>query len=158
MNILAIDPGLNGAFCFLDKKNISFYEMPLTKEKDVDFNLVENILMLNQPDHIFLERAVSFGMGMKQAFSYGRAFATLELAIKLSGIPVTYVEPAKWTKEMHAGIDSDLKAKAKSIIAVERLFSKHVHEIPKKKGKYHDGCIDALLMASYGLRVLASKK
>jgi hypothetical protein len=156
MKILAIDPGLKGALCFIGPKEISFYEMPLTKNQDVDFDLIDNILCVNAPEHIFLERAVSFGMGTKGAFNYGRAFAALEIAIMLSETPFTFIEPSKWTKEMHAGIDADLKAKAKSVIAVERLFKKHLHLIPKtKKGLYHDGCVDALLMASYGQRLLA---
>jgi hypothetical protein len=36
--------------------------------------------------------------------NYGRGFGVLEAIVSLSGLPVSYIEPAKWSKVMHAVI------------------------------------------------------
>jgi hypothetical protein len=164
MKILGIDPGQSGAFVFLDN-GIPVWSrlMPLTTNKDIDFKEVRRIIAAadrENCDHIILERAKPLAMGAKHAFNYGRGFAALELAIALDTIPVTYVEPEKWGKVIHEGISADLKPKAKSRIAFERLFKRHLGFVPKSKvtakggGKYHEGILEALLIAAYGERHL----
>lgn len=159
--ILGIDPGNEGAFVLTDGDRITTYPMPLIvhgKIKEIDFNAVVAILKLMQTwpggVHVYLERAIPFAMGSKHAFNYGRGFAALEIAVALARLPVTYVEPAKWTKVMHEGISNDLKPKMKSLIAVERLYPKLVKSLPitPKSKKLKDGFVDALLIAGYGLR------
>lgn len=132
--------------------------MPVKKENgDIDYqNFKVTLLNTLQPckTHIYLERAMPMAMGAKHAFNYGRGFAAIEIAIQELKIPVTYIEPRKWQKEMFQGIDSRLKPKEQSLIAVERLFPQYLDSIPKRpKGKYHDGAVDALLIAEYGRRV-----
>lgn len=154
MLVLGIDPGQKGAIVCTDGAQFRYWPMPLTPEKDVDFKKVQRILRLN-PHPVYLERAVPFAMGSKGAFNYGRSFAALEIAIQLSGNPHAYVEPAKWTKAMHAGIDSNLKPKAKSALAVKRQFPKLVGALPRdKKGDFLDGPMDAFLIAVFGLRFM----
>lgn len=153
--VLAIDPGQQGAFVWLEGDFFEWAVMPLKADgsKDVDFEKVR-ALMNRRSARVFLERAHAGAMGTTGAFNYGRAFAALEIAILLSNFPVTYVEPAKWAKVMHDGISKDLKPKAKSTIAVERLFKKFHDQIPKNKnGKMHEGVMDALLLAGYGERI-----
>lgn len=153
--ILGIDPGKTGGFVLLqESKLLNFAIMPLNSEGEPCFDGIRKILKDFNPDCIFLERAVSFGMGSKGAFNYGRGFAALEIATKLSGKSLTYVEPNKWTKEMFEGISKDLKTKVKSGIALERLFKSFVKRIPLKAGKAHEGIVDALLIAAYGQRKL----
>lgn len=156
--VVGIDPGQQGAIVFLNERKFLHSLMPLKDkiEKEIDFTRVREILMKeSRIDHVFLERAVPFAMGSKSAFNYGRGFMALELAIQLAGLPVTYVEPAKWTKAMHAGIKDDLKPKAKSITAVKRLYPQWLFDVPQTKtGKLHEGVVDALLIAGYGMRVL----
>jgi hypothetical protein len=129
-----------------------FFAMPLSGD-DIDFHGVLSLITAWAPKHIYLERAVSFGMGIKGAFNYGRGFAAIEIAIKLAKVSVTYVEPNKWTKELCEGIDKRLKAKERSLIALRRLFPRGINGITKNKnGKLHDGMVDALLIAEYGRR------
>ncbi len=164
--VLGIDPGINGAFVLTDGGTLKTWPMPIIengKNKDIDFDRIHTLLFDLQNDHpelhIFVERAVPMAMGSKGAFSYGRGFAAIEIAIQLLEFTVTYVEPAKWTKEMHEGISADLKPKARSLIAVKRLYPKLVQHLPTKpKGGLHDGPIDALLIAAYGLRKMGSTK
>lgn len=162
IGFVGIDPGNKGAIVCLRGSRFQFWEMPLTDENVVDFDLVNDIVHQiheDGPAHAFLERAVSFGMGTKGAFTYGRSFQALLIGLTLGdGIPLTYIEPAKWTKEMHEGIEKDLKAKAKSIIAVKRLFPKLAAQIPVIKGKMHEGVMDGLLIAAYAKRKLVANE
>jgi crossover junction endodeoxyribonuclease RuvC len=159
---LGIDPGFSGAFVLTDgDKFFEYWRMPLVdisggKEKQVEFDgvheLLDDIYQKHRP-HVFLERAIPMAMGSKGAFNYGRGFAALEIAIELIGMPVTYVEPSKWAKQMHEGLSADLRPKAKSLMAVKRLFPRLVEALPRnKKGALLDGPVDALLIAGYGLR------
>lgn len=155
MKIVGIDPGISGAIVSLNAEtnDFIFHKMPIHENKDINFEAFLEIIYSVGQCHVFLERAVAFALGVTGAFNYGRGFAALEIAIKFSKLPVTYVEPNKWTKEMHQGIETDLKAKAKSIIAVKRLFPGLVDKIPTTKtGKMHEGVVDALLIAGYGAR------
>lgn len=165
MKVLAIDPGLSGAFVLTDGKTLTTWPMPIKihgKDKSVHFDgvhaLLWDVLDKHGLVHIFLERAVPMAQGSKSAFNYGRGFEALVIAIELLKFPVTLVEPFKWTKEMHEGISADLRPKVRSEIAVKRLFPQLVDKLPKKpKGGLQDGPIDALLIAGYGLRKIGNK-
>lgn len=161
MMVLGIDPGLSGALVMTNGASARYWKMPLEvngKDKEIDYFKFVDLLDNLDPVHVFLERALPFAMGSKSAFNYGRGFAALEIALKASRLPMTYVEPNKWTKEMHAGIKDDLKPKAKSLIAVKRLFGKAVKDWPLgRTGKLDEGAVDALLIAGYGLRKFGAK-
>lgn len=160
MLALGIDPGISGAFVLTDGSGfLKAWPMPLVvngTDRTIDFDGVHELLTDLREDfsfHIFLERAIPMAMGSKGAFNYGRGFAALEIAIQLIGIPVTYVEPAKWAKYMHEGLSTDLRPKAKSMMAAKRLYPKLVRVLPTNtKGVLQDGPIDALLIAGYGIR------
>jgi hypothetical protein len=163
MKVCAIDPGLAGAVVIFDGKKFKSWPMPVTsngKNNEVEFDGVHELLWdisgYHPGIHVYLERAMPMAMGAKHAFNYGRGFAALEIALRLLRMPTTYVEPGKWAKVMHEGISADLKPKAKSLIAVKRLFPKLVESLPKNRnGKLLDGPIDALLIASYGIRCMS---
>jgi len=153
--IAGIDPGQQGAIVVIDEGDtFEWHPLPY-KEKEIDFDALTKLVSSLGADNIFLERAMAMAMGSSHAFNYGRAFMALEIAVRQSGVPVVYVEPQKWSKVMHQGISNDLKPKAKSLIAVERLCPKIYPKIPaNRNGKLHDGVVDALLIANYGLRFL----
>ena len=159
-SIVGIDPGISGALVWTDGEAVlEVHLMPVEKverETRVIFDELNALLRrkIGRP-YVFLEKPVSFGMGGKQAFSYGRGFEALTIALELNQYPVTLVEPSKWAKVMHEGISADLKPKAKSLIAVRRLYPRLVKRLPTRpKGGLMDGAVDALLIAGYGLRQL----
>jgi hypothetical protein len=156
---LGIDPGIKGALVFVDTQAVDgdlvFHPMPVNAQSEIDFDELHRILVEYDCDHIFLERAVPFAQGAKAAFNYGRGFAAVEIAIQFCGKSVTYVEPGKWAKEMHQGIDADLKPKAKTLIAMKRLFPNVSIPLTPKSKKPHDGFIDAFMIAQWGLRQLS---
>lgn len=153
MKVMGIDPGIGGAFVLLNGNQCIAKVMPIKndgKEKEIDFDGVVKILKELQPDHIYLERVMAFAMGAKAAFNFGKGFGQLETAIRFLQIPYTMVAPAQWGKEMHEGIDSELKPKAKSKKAVMRMFP---HLFPEGE-KIHEGKMDAVLICAYGRRKL----
>lgn len=158
--ILGIDPGKAGAFALLFGELAIFAPMPTNEQGEISYDIVKRFLGSvagmagGLIPHVTLERAIPMAMGSKHAFNYGRGFAALEIAITENKLPVTYVEPNKWTKEICEGIDTNLKPKARSLIAVKRLFPQFIESMPKgvKSGKLHDGVVDALLIAEYGRR------
>lgn len=158
--VLGIDPGVGGAFVLTDGVGfLRCWDMPLLvidKDRMIDFDRVHEILyelLEEYRFHVMLERAIPMAMGSKGAFNYGRGFAAIEIAISLHEIPVTYIEPSKWAKDMHEGLSTDLRPKAKSLMAVRRLYPKLVSSLPTTtKGTLKDGPVDALLIAGYGIR------
>lgn len=161
--VLGVDPGINGAFVVTDGSTyLQSFPMPIEMvgtDKSIHFDgvmtLLKEITEIAEVVHVFLERAVPFKMGTKGAFSYGRGFEVLNVSLRLTQLPVTLVEPAKWTKEMCEGINADLRPKARSLIAVKRLYPTLVRALPTRpKGGLLDGPVDALLIAGYGLRRL----
>jgi hypothetical protein len=162
LSVLAIDPGITGAFVVTNGKDFMTWPMPVIrngKETEIDFPGVIGVLREVEDAFnklpVLLERAVPMAMGVRGAFNYGRGFQVILDALAWCEFSFTMVEPAKWTKEMHQGISVLLKPKARSLIAVRRLFPSLVKLLPTKpKGGLKDGPIDALLIAGYGLRRL----
>lgn len=166
--VLGIDPGLKGAFCLTDGDDfITGTAMPIIKngkEKFISFPYLCDLILnykikFGYSFPIFLEKPVSFGMGTKGAFNYGRGFECVLNAFEQAHLKVTLVEPHKWAKVMHEGFSKDLKPKVKSQMAVKKLFPKLMNRFPKaKNGLYDEGAVDALLIAGYGLRVLEDEE
>lgn len=161
--VCAIDPGLSGAIVVTDGESfVRHWPMPLFnlgKVKEISFagtlGVFESIRKDFKGIHVYLERAVPFAMGSKGAFNYGRGFQSIQNALETTQLAYTLVEPGKWTKVMHQGIQSDLKPKAKSLAAVYRLFPSLVKKLPvNTKGVLLDGPIDALLIAGWALRAI----
>lgn len=163
--VVGVDPGVAGAIVVLNERRIKTYPMPIEtggKVKLVSYSDLSALFRRIKDEwgkpHVFLERAVPMAMGSAGAFTYGRGFEAILIALSYHGFPVTQVEPAKWAKEMHEGISADLKPKVRSFIAVKRLYPHLVASLPKKpKGGLYDGPIDALLIAGYGLRKLGGQ-
>lgn len=162
--VLGIDPGLKGAFVLTDGVDFcQIFAMPLLKMKKetrVDFGKVllylQNLKKEFGEVPIFLERAKPLAMGSKFAFNYGRDFEKIIIAISFSKLWAKLVEPSAWTKEMHEGLDPDLKAKAKSMLAMKKLYPHMVARLPvRPRGKIDDGPVDAFLIAMYGLRMIS---
>lgn len=153
MKILGIDPGQKGALVLLQhgKQVLVQADMPLEDSKDADFDGLMSLFKSLEPDVVYLERAMPMAMGSKHAFNYGRHFACIEIAIRQSRLPVVYVEPSKWMRVVLEGVDSRLKPKERSWIALQRLMPTFAEKVPKgRTGRPHDGVVDACLIALYG--------
>lgn len=164
--VLGVDPGLKGAFVVTNGSNfVKTILMPVViygKDRMVTFGGDQGVdkalrRICGEFDiaHVFLERAVSFNMGTKAAFNYGRGFEALCISITLAKLPFTLIEPHKWAKLMHQGADQNMKPKFRSQEVVKRLYPSLISALPAdpvNKRLLHDGAVDALLIAGYGLR------
>lgn len=156
--IVGIDPGQTGAIVFANDRIFQPYRMPVMEDGSIDFIALVRIFKKHSKiEHVYLERAVAFRMGVTSAFNYGRGFAALEHCIQAYRYPVAYVMPRTWTKKMHSGIKASLDPKEKSAIAIKRLYPHWVKMIPtNRNGKMHEGMMDAALIAGYGMRVIGA--
>lgn len=157
MIFVGVDPGKQGAVVAIDEAGTICFlaELPFLEDGSADFPTLLKVFLRLKGSTIFLERAVPMAMGAKHAFTYGRDFAAIEIAIQQTGIPVHYVEPAKWPKVICEGIDSNLKPKVRSVMAARRIFPEQIEKLPvtPKSKKIHEGFVDALLLAEFGRRL-----
>lgn len=159
MNVLGIDPGQSGGLILMNPSGdiLGKEVMPITETKELDKQAF--ISLLSEWDtwgrfHVFMERIVPFAMTAKSAMTFGRQLGMIEQILWDKGYSVTFVEPKKWNKEMHQGIDQNIKPKVRTSIAISRLFPKVNLLATEKSKKSHEGLCDALLIAEYGRRSL----
>jgi hypothetical protein len=158
MKILGVDVGQKGGIVLLDHdRNILFKSvMPIVENGDLDKTRILEIfinLKTQYPDmHVYMERIIPFALNAKAALTFGRMIGMMEWILWSNQIPHTFVEAAKWSKLMHEGINKDMKSKAKSLMALERLFPGVDLRANEKCKIQHDGLVDALLISAYGLR------
>lgn len=157
-HVIGIDPGIQGAIVAITRNKFAFWNMPIEqvgKRSEIDYFAFKELLKsVARPDSVIvLEVAIALAMGSTHAFNYGRGFAALEIAIKELGLTAATIRPHIWCAELHEGISQELKPKVRAALAVEKLYPKFAKLIPRsKKGKMHEGVVDALLIAGYGVR------
>lgn len=155
MIVIGIDPGGKGGIGWIDdtltKGNVDVRPMPETPKQI--FDLLHGIVEDEVEVHAFLEKAQSFPkQGIASAYNYGHHNGFLEGALTALAIPYTLVKPNVWMKRMHAGADSKLDTKDRSIQVCQRLFPT-VSLLPTPKCKKPaDGMAEALLIAEDGRR------
>jgi len=151
MVIAGIDPGKRGAIVILDTKTTKASHVKLTYSKE---GILTNDLNteLSRVDQVYIEKIKGRGgWGANSVFQMGFYFGQVVIELEKTSIPYEFVLPEVWTRRLHADVDVKGGPKVKSLAAYLHHFP---HDpIGKTKGKdgYHDGLIDALLIASYSL-------
>ena len=98
----------------------------------------------------YLERVHARPMeGVTSSFRFGESFGIVKGVLTALGIPITLVEPSRWTKEMHGGLSRDMEAKDRSVVAARRLFPE-VNFVVEGSRQVHAGLVDASLIGMYG--------
>lgn len=172
--IIGIDPGLKGAIGVIGPIAYAVHDVPVLEIKagrkrnkktgemvDVirkKYNLAEMKRILVQirnefhaagvPVQIWLEDVHAMpDQGVTSMFSMGRGLGNWEaLAIALD-IPLNYISPVTWKKEMMNGQG---KEKDAAVYRAQQLFPMAVLTGPR--GGKIDGRAEALLIAEYGRR------
>ena len=108
MIILGIDPGLTGAFAFLNTEDmtITLEDMPIvevlrngSRKNEVLPAGVANAVAGKGIKHAFLERVGAMpGQGVTSVFSFGRSTGILEGVLAAYEIPTTIITPQSWQK------------------------------------------------------------
>jgi Holliday junction resolvasome RuvABC endonuclease subunit len=143
---IGIDPGANGAIAWIDERGRACVEkMPDTL---VDlWELIEDIQRsqvtwpTKAPCKAYIEQVASSPqMGVVSAFSFGRGYGNLEMALTAAGIPFERVRPQVWQKAlgcMTKGDKNITKRKAQELFPDIKITH---------------ATADALLIAHYGTK------
>lgn len=148
MILTAIDPGKEGAVLTVDSEaNRGFYLLlDYAKDGILKADPIKDLIKHVPPQKVFIEKVGGRGgWGATHNFNYGLCYGQLRYLIASSGYPHQLLTPAIWQKTVHEGIDVKLEAKVKSQLAYRNLFPKDPIAA-KRKGKAHDGVVDALLI------------
>lgn len=161
MIIAGIDPGREGAIAVVagDGQLLFRQQFPLvagTLEPGPLFELFKEFDEAWDGIYAFIEKATAMkGQGVSSTFKFGANYGFVRMAVAALGWKYELVHSSRWTKVMHAGVDSKIKdSKKKSGIAAQRLFPKESFLATEKSRVPHKGLIDAVLIAEYGRRKL----
>lgn len=95
---LGIDPGMSGGIAWIRDGVACAVKMPETHRDILDVFLE---IRAEGPCFAILEKVHSMpGQGVVSAFTFGKGFGALEMALTAAGIPFEHVQPQKWQKHM----------------------------------------------------------
>lgn len=143
--ILAIDPGKSGALAVYDGETMEVRKMP---DSEVGLWALFNEMAVI-PDRVYIERVQAMPgggerrMGATSAFTFGRGYGALRMAVIAAGLPLEDVRPQQWQRELGLGklAGPDRKKRLRAI-AAERF--------PAVKPTLQT--CDAVLLAEWGWR------
>jgi crossover junction endodeoxyribonuclease RuvC len=96
-----------------------------------------------------LEHAQVFpGEGRSTAFTAGRSYGALEMALTALAIPYEIVRPRTWQKVVLKGVEG-VDTKARAVLKCQRVFPT-INLTPGRRRKPMDGIADAACLALYG--------
>lgn len=155
MIILAIDPGLNGAFCLYHEDADAILEagdLPILedrKKRHLDLTSFSREIdkMASYVTRAVIEDVHSMsGDGPVGAFSFGFVCGALQGIVAANFIPVRLVSPAKWKKDMGLTSDKDACRRRASQLWPT---SSHLWSRVKDDGRA-EACLLALWAVKFG--------
>lgn len=144
--IIGVDPGANGGIAWITDGKACVEKMPDTLQ-DL-WELIRDIT--NHPRSsldgrkykAYIEAVYSSPqMGVVSAFSFGRGYGNLEMALTAAGIPFERVRPQVWQKTLGCMTKGDKNVSKRK---AQELF-------PDRKITH--ATADALLIAHYGTKI-----
>ena len=150
--LLAIDPGLNGAYAILGHRGefIKCDELPRFG-KLVDAVNLGLMISSMRPERAVIEKVGAMPkQGVSSTFAFGAAYGIAIGCVAGVGIPLVYVTPGKWKAHFRLlGKEKD----ASRELAI-RIFPEAASHLTLKR---HHGRSDALLLARYALDMDAGR-
>jgi hypothetical protein len=144
--IIGIDPGVNGGIAWIDEHGRACAEKMPDTLADL-WELIDNIAIgctyYNRASCVkaYLEQVASSPQqGVVSAFTFGRGYGNLEMALTAAGIPFERVRPQVWQKALGCMTKGDKNITKK---LAQELF-------PDIKVTH--ATADSLLIAEYGRR------
>ncbi len=163
MLVLGLDTGSHGAFVVLDQREKikATYAFPDGERDQIFVNYLDNLRAIEKPTVAYVESVHAiYGSAAQSTFNFGRNFQLAIDGLLVSGIPIKYVVPRVWQKEIYQGAPQYIKKGTKNKrdnkrisceIALKHFNVDHYLATSRSK-KPHDGLVDASLIALYGLR------
>jgi len=143
---IGVDPGANGAIAWIDERGKACVEkMPDTLQDLWDLmcditNFPRSVLDGRKYKAYIEQVSSSPQMGVVSAFSFGRGYGNLEMALTAAGIPFERVRPQVWQKALGCMTKGDKNVSKRR---AQELF-------PDRKITH--ATADALLIAHYGTK------
>jgi|10_taG_2_1085330.scaffolds.fasta_scaffold36571_3 crossover junction endodeoxyribonuclease RuvC len=165
MRRIGIDNGAKGAIVVIDERlqpthvepmpvlNVGVVRKGKKGTKNVlDMRRVVTLFQEVKSEHwdvyAVLEHAQVFpGEGRSTAFTAGRGYGALEMALVAVGIPYEIVRPRKWQTEVLRGVEGS-DTKVRGVLKCQREFPT-IDLTPGRRRKPMDGISDAACMALY---------
>jgi crossover junction endodeoxyribonuclease RuvC len=147
--ILAIDPGAKGALAFFNPATgaLELVDTPTVEVKrgaktknEISAQMLAGIIRARSPSEAVVEKVGAMpGQGVSSMFQFGRGVGMIEGVLAALEVPVTYVAPQKWQRDVgaRAGKDGNRQRAAE-------LFPAYAQSFARAKD---DGRADAALMA-----------
>jgi crossover junction endodeoxyribonuclease RuvC len=151
--ILAIDPGVNGAWAVLGRKG-EFVDMGELPRFAKALSAVElgSIFRMHQPELAVIEKVSSRpGQGVASTFTFGTAYGVCIGVAGGSDVPVSFVTPSRW--KLHFRLTGQAKDASRELAI--RLYPGAARMLGLKK---HHGRADALLLARFALDIETGAK
>jgi hypothetical protein len=134
---IGIDPGASGGIAALDRNGAVVL---VTKMPDTERDIYDLLCSLTGGRAVLEFVRSSPQMGVTSAFSFGRSYGGLRMALLAAGVPFDEVTPQKWQGAMSCRTKGD---KNVSRSRAQELF-------PSVRCTHYVS--DALLLAEYGRR------
>lgn len=176
--ILGIDPGLDGGLVLLghDRQVIKRWVMPVledrtsvkkrdtgkiktTVKRNIDICAYAEIMLTHreQIEYVILEQVSARpDQGVSGMFKFGFTAGIIEGVLAALKIPYLKVAPVTWTKELHKDMNPNyfitMEAKERSRHVAKTLFPEVDLRENQRCKNMHDGLVDGILLAEYGLR------
>jgi len=159
MKVVSFDPGLGGGVAYLDEEGrFATFPMPLKTDqlgkRSIDSVKIARFLQTIAPDFVCIEQLGMYGnkSGLSVAIS-GQNWGRIVGLVEAMKTPYFIVDSKKWQRAI--GVkhgDEDIKVRIHRR-AVESFPNADFSRESTRKAKYdfHDGKVDALMIAKYAL-------
>lgn len=152
MTIIGIDPGKSGGIAILDS-DVAVYTYPMPESLTDLYGIINDVELAEAT--VFVEK-VNAGpkMGSSAAYKFGYGVGSIAMAVIAAYLRLEWVTPQKWQREFGLIVkgrglgQGDTEKKNRNKARAQELF-------PKLKITH--AIADALLIAEYGRRVVASR-
>lgn len=155
--IVGIDSGQRGAFTFIKDDEVETVVMPLNGEvidtkaiADMLLEIRSEIKLVVLEDVFAMTKASASGM-----LSFGRNHGRIEGILVGLKIPYVMIPAKTWQKAMFGNVSGD-NTKAKALTVASQLYPNVELMATSRSRVPHDGIVDSLLIATYGVRYLKS--
>ncbi len=150
--IIGVDPGCSGACAALnaDGSYVTVFDLPIISDKSlrwVDGGELHSQLLAITAGHsarAVVERVSAMpGQGVSSSVGCGMWFGAILATLQVLQLPIGFVTPASWKRAL--GLSSDKKASLHKARLMFPMVELHLAK--------HEGRAEALLIASWGLRM-----
>lgn len=161
--VCGVDPGRKGSLVVLNEKREVCFVRDFDELTEADLYGALFAVRDRFPGvQLFKESYIRAFSAANAAYEMGRQHGVIDLATTHAKIPCEHVRAIEWQRRMFLPETAKLKTKEAALFTAEKLYPKADLQRARKDGKpskvVHDGRVDALLIASYGLRLLLERE